>query len=338
MLLPLILIISIPRCSDPKGDNAFVEDRCGLLEASQLERIAGIERNLLAELDIHFMTIILDAPAADLNAAAVDLFDRHAPGSLTKGARGMLLLIDPWGKAVRLETGYDLEGIFTDAFVGYVEQRQMQPFFAAGRIGPGIEATVELLVDKALRSIDSGDYVVDQAGGIQGGHLSGGAGAKSGMQMGDRIAPKPSSLLAGEFGPGKTPSQTLEKCRQVLELHIKDPDLGIYSPQTREFFRQWVVTDAQQDNARKGLEKSLPAADVRVQGDLAVIRFPVENRGAAPYFFIKGDQGWMIDFRGMNRSIRFNHKNQWHFVKTDHPYMFAFSDLRFDKHGFPHKR
>jgi len=30
----------------------------------------------------------------------------------------MLFLVDPLGKTVRLETGYDLEGIFTDAFTG----------------------------------------------------------------------------------------------------------------------------------------------------------------------------------------------------------------------------
>jgi hypothetical protein len=33
-------------------------------------------------------------------------------GRKTGGARGMLFLVDPQGKAVRLETGYDLEGIF----------------------------------------------------------------------------------------------------------------------------------------------------------------------------------------------------------------------------------
>jgi uncharacterized membrane protein YgcG len=40
------------------------------------------------------------------------LFDDRALGRKTGGARGMLFLVDPQGKAVRLETGYDLEGIF----------------------------------------------------------------------------------------------------------------------------------------------------------------------------------------------------------------------------------
>ncbi len=41
----------------------------------------------------------------------------------------MLFLIDPSGKQVRIEIGYDLEPIFTDGFTGYIERRQMTPFF-----------------------------------------------------------------------------------------------------------------------------------------------------------------------------------------------------------------
>ena len=154
----------------------------------------------------------------------------------------MLFLVDPQGKSVRLETGYDLEGIFTDAFTGYVEREQMLPFFVAGRIAPGIEATVELLVARAL-----------------------------------------------------------------------------------------------QDNALRELEKSIKNAETLAEDSLAVIRFPVSNRQTSPYFLEKGHEGWMIDFYSMNQLIRFNHKNQWHFIKSEHKFAFAFTDLHFDKHGFPHQ-
>ena len=45
----------------------------------------------------------------------------------------------------------------------------------------------------------------------------------------------------------------------------------------------------------------------------------------------------MLDFHAMHRSIRFNHKNQWHFTNLDHAFMFAFADLRFDENGFPQR-
>lgn len=47
-------------------------------------------------------------------------------------------------------------------------------------------------------------------------------------------------------------------------------------------------------------------------------------------------EGWMLDFAAMIRWIGFNHKNQWFFRATEHPFMFAFDDVVFDRHGFPH--
>jgi hypothetical protein len=68
----------------------------------------------------------------------------------------------------------------------------------------------------------------------------------------------------------------------------------------------------------------------------AVIRFPVAERGCAPYFLVRGEQGWMLDFASMSILVGFNHRNQWHMRNLDHPFMFAFEDWRFDQHGFPH--
>ncbi len=36
----------------------------------------------------------------------------------------------------------------------------------------------------------------------------------------------------------------------------------------------------------------------------------------------------MLDVAAMHRWIGFNHQNQWHFKTPDHPYRFAFADLR----------
>jgi len=331
-------LFSAMGCKNNNDAHLFVDDQAELLKSEQRERIVALNQRLLEDLEIHFLVVTLESPAVDLDAKAVELFDARALGEKTSGARGMLFLVDPKGKAVRLETGYDLEGIFTDAFVGYVEREQMLPFFAAGRIAPGIEATVELLVDRALKANEDADDALAWNGKTPKGHLSGGGGAKTDIHVGDQLPEKSASLLARDFGPQPSPMQALEKYMQVLSQHIKDPDLGIYTPRTRDFFRQWVVTNAQQDNGLRSLERVVQAAETLVEDDLGVIRFPVEDRHASPYFLEKGDQGWMLDFYAMNQLIRFNHKNQWHFKKTEHKFSFAFTDLRFDTHGFPHKR
>jgi hypothetical protein len=332
----LLLVMSIGAgCSQ---DPAFVQDRAGLLGASEKDRLTRICRTLLTDVDIHMMTIILAAPSTDINAEAAAEFQAARLGEQTAGARGLLFLVDPAGKRVRLEVGYDLEAIFTDAFVGYIERSQMVPFFQSGRVGPGIEATVELLVARALGKDGffetTASFVLPED--LE--HLSGGAGARTDVEIGAGLPAKKTSTRAPEFTAQSTPRETLDKYAQVLSLRIKDPELGIYTPESRAFFRKWLVTDAQQDNELRRLERIRGAAETVISEALAVIRFPVTDRHANPFFLRRGEQGWMLDFAAMHRSIGFNHKNQWFFRSTDHPFMFAFGDLVFDRHGFPHRR
>jgi hypothetical protein len=87
-------------------------------------------------------------------------------------------------RQVRMEVGYGLEGVFPDAFVGHVERNQMVPFFQANRVGPGIEATVELLVAKALESREEKSYDREESRDPAGDHLSGGAGARVDVAIG----------------------------------------------------------------------------------------------------------------------------------------------------------
>jgi hypothetical protein len=129
---------------------------------------------------------------------------------------------------------------------------------------------------------------------------------------------------------------SLEKYRDSLAARNKNPNLAIYTPESREFFSHWLVTDAQQNNALTTLEESLPAAEVIKQNNLAVIRFPVTVRQESPYFLRSSDNGWQLDFVTMSQIIGFNHRNQWHFRSQEHPYRFAFKDWRIDANGFPH--
>lgn len=332
LLLAMTLALACAR------EPIFVDDRAGLLRADEQARITRICRRLHTDLDIQILTVVLAGPVADIDAEAVEVFAQARLGAHTRGARGLLFLVDPAGARVRLEVGYDLEGIFTDAVVGRVERTQMAPFFAAGRVGPGIEATVELLVAQALGDKDfraDGGAEAPRSGEA---HGSGGGGARADAPIGGGLAPKPASPLAGGFGARPSPRDTLAAYREALALRLKDPDLGIYTPESREFFRGWVVTDAQQAHEQQTLERHLDRGAYVEAGDRAVLRFPVADRGAGPYFFRRGEAGWMLDFASMSRLIGFNHLNQWHFRAADHPYMFAFEDLVFDAHGFPHPR
>ena len=71
-------------------------------------------------------------------------------GKETGGLRGILFLLAVKEQLVRFEVGYDLEPIYPDAFVGYIEQDQMTPFFELGRITDGISATLEMIIARVL--------------------------------------------------------------------------------------------------------------------------------------------------------------------------------------------
>lgn len=325
-------------CTRGNSEGDFIDDRAGLLTAGEKIRIARMSEKLLEDLDIHIKTVILKESPADIGTTAVDIFDRSELGKKTRGARGVLFLIDPPGRQVRLEIGYDLEGIFPDGFVGYIERRQMTPFFESGTVGNGIEAAAELLVEKAYGTIDNEYDRTGTGETAETVHYSGGAGAEATVKIGKGAPEKERSVLATEFGARPSPLETLGQYQKLLRLHIKDPDLALYTPESRRFFKGWTVTDAQQDNESRKLETGLGVARVIVTDDRAVIRFPLSDRGRNPYFLTRGHEGWMLDFAGMNRAIGFNHLNQWFFRDQSHPYMFAFKDVYFDKNGFPHEK
>ena len=132
-MIPVFCLLLALVCGCSSGNDPFVEDPAGLLDAPARERLAGYHAVLLRDLDIHFKAVFLAGRSGDIDRTAVELFDRYRLGMQTKAARGVLLVVDPVGQQVRLEIGYDLEGVFPDGFVGRVEEEQMVPFFAAGR-------------------------------------------------------------------------------------------------------------------------------------------------------------------------------------------------------------
>jgi len=331
VLIGVLLCLSLNACRRPDSD--FVSDPAALLIDAQRSRIASFHRALLEDLDIHFRLVILPSASSDINRDAVALFEDFHLGESTRGARGVLLLVDPEGEQVRLEIGYDLEGVFPDGFVGYVEEQQLAPFFAAGQVGNGIEATVELLTARALEedgAFPGKDPTPPSA-------LSGGGGARVDVAIGNGSSPfKP--LSSQPFPAASTPEETLNRYRQVLLQGVRDPNLGIYSIASRALLGNWLVTEGQQQQELRRLEQALESYQVRSAGEHAVIRFPVEERQLPPYFFTLSDSGWQLDFVVMADHIGFNHKNQWHFRNIPEAYAFAFNDWRFDQQGFPHQR
>ena len=160
-------VLLLTACGKPD----LIEDEAHLLNEEERRRIAEFHGLLAKDYGIDYRVATVRDPG-DIERAAVDRFAQLGIGGEGSGGYGLLLLVDPDGRRVRLEVGRALEGSFTDAFVTYVENRQMVPFFAAGRVADGILATTELIVQRAIEARASGDLLAGK-----GAALSAGAGA-----------------------------------------------------------------------------------------------------------------------------------------------------------------
>ncbi len=322
-----------------------VEDGAGLMTEPERGFLARYHDRLLAGHDIDYR-VVTARGLGDINQAAVARFEALAGNLRSETGRGLLLVIDAEQNLVRLEVSYALEGVFPDAFVAYVERRQMVPFFARGRVADGILATTELIVTRAQNAAANAGFEGEAWGAGSGGAVSGGGGATVTARLGagpapagtNNAGPAPAGTNnAGPVAAGRSPGATLAAYIAVMADHNADPSLDIYTVETRRMLSQWVVTRAQMDSVVKAYRRCHPEPPRQAPGGgRAVIRYPPAERACAPWFFERRGAAWALDLTMMQRAIRFNHDNHWRLDPgVEHPYDFAFEDWRFDQHGFP---
>ncbi|RKY41968.1 MAG: hypothetical protein DRP80_07285, partial [Candidatus Omnitrophota bacterium] len=54
--------------------------------------------------------------------------------------KGILLLLSDKEKLIKVEVGYGAEGVFTDLFCGYIERKQLKPYFKNNQVDEGLSA------------------------------------------------------------------------------------------------------------------------------------------------------------------------------------------------------
>ncbi|MDX1556808.1 MAG: TPM domain-containing protein [Xanthomonadales bacterium] len=310
----------------------LVDDEAGLLLPEQVANLTLHHRFLLLDHDIDYR-VVTRADGGDVDAAALELFESMSAGERSSRGRGLLLLLDSLGEAVRLEVGYSLEGVFPDAFVAYVENRQMVPFFAEQRVADGILASTELIIDRAQRASRnaSWDDEIWMAG-------SGGAGATASTRAAPGFKTQPAAPQS-VTGPGArtSPAGVVAAYLDAMRRRDNNPELEIYTPESRAMMRDWLVTPAQMDQVSRAYESCNAQPVIEsADRDRAVIRYPIPERHCAPWFLVRGDGGWQLDLTMLQRAIRFGRSNAWHFDRSvRHPYEFAFEDWQLDANGFP---
>lgn len=310
----------------------LVEDAAGLFTEAEKEYISAYHAKLQEVYDIDYRVITLDQEA-DIETASIKKFKEINVGSESKSGRGLLLTIVPKQNELRLEVSTALEGVYTDAFVSYIEHRQMIPFFQSGKVASGVLATTELIFARAQEGTAGQAFLPPMEANAAGG----GATNRAGLGDGEAQRQGPDVIMAAD------PRSVLNAYLGALESRNTNPELSIYSSGTREMFKKWTVTPAQQDMEAKSI-KACGKGTLAMTATHAVIRRPLDQRQCPPYFFLFEDGAWRLDFNILQAAVRFNHLNEWRFdFASQDParascvchYMFAFDDVVFNKNGYP---
>jgi len=135
---------TLPELTQPVTDLAHV------IDADNARRMDAMGRALQTKTGdvVVVVTVPNLEPYGDVNEYAVKLFENHGRGVGQKGKdNGLLMLVAPNDRKVRVEVGYDLEQFITDGFSGETI-RMMTPQFAAGRYGAGLRLGMERIVGR----------------------------------------------------------------------------------------------------------------------------------------------------------------------------------------------
>jgi uncharacterized protein len=134
--------LSIPELSQP------VIDESHLLNTSEEERIDQVLRAFHEQAKFQ-MAIFIPASLQDLTIETFSISVAEKWKLGRKGEdRGLLLVIAPKERKVRLEVGYGLEGDLTDAFSYHIVHEVLPPYFKERRFGDGILIAIEEIAKK----------------------------------------------------------------------------------------------------------------------------------------------------------------------------------------------
>lgn len=351
LLLVVLLVVSAVyflQTSESADETAldFINDEASIFSDEDKQHIASYHQMMLDKYDIDYRVLTWQQNT-DIDRQANTIFNDNNIGSQSQSHRGLLLVINTVIDEVRLEVSGNLESVFTDAFVGYIEKRQMVPFFRLGRVGDGVFATGELIRIRAEEAEQGKEFDPTRFEGSIGG------GARTDANIG---AGKDTSFAEGkaDIPAADSPEASLKRLLTAMKSRNARSDLDIYTPATRTFMSDMVMSPAQMDNAAKRFDNcEVERVVYSEDGQRAVLLHTLANRSCDPFAFDKGKDGkWRINLKAIGNGLGHTYGDVWylHYGKQKasglHDYYFGFRDYyfrrpggeQFDHQGFPYYR
>lgn len=158
---PWLILLALPALGSAAGPElpapaGFVTDRAGILDQGTQGRlrrlIQDVRERTTAEIAI--LTIPSTAPET-IQEYSVAIFDRWKIGKQGRD-NGLLFLVAVQDRRLWITVGYGLEGILPDGKVGEIRDREIVPYFRAGRYAEGILRGTEALARVILSQSGKG--------------------------------------------------------------------------------------------------------------------------------------------------------------------------------------
>jgi len=145
----LSMATTIDEVPNPRNSDNWVSDVAGILDEAAEARLEAQLDALHADLGVEVAVVTLDEIDATPKAFATGLFNEWHIGDV-EANNGLLVLMVMGDRRLEMETGYGLESVLPDGWLGQMQAREMVPHFKAGDFGAGMEAGL-LAVDGRLR-------------------------------------------------------------------------------------------------------------------------------------------------------------------------------------------
>jgi len=308
----------------PQPDR-YLFDYTGVLRDYQ-EGVHLYLENLGSQFGIEAVVVSIPSlpPGYSIQTLAVDLANNWDIGRHQDG-RGLLLLLVEESRQVKLEVGYELEDVFTDALSGYVEDFQLGPYYRAGDVGTGMIAVMEMLEQRA-QTKRLGEYTSVQIARVDAELLAGGAGATRNLERYANQGGEPESSQAPGRG-ASSPEQAWEIMLAKWAGEGKEIPMDIYTRMTRI-----AMGDPNKPDPRTlGSLDHWRNAEYQLlnDGDYAVIWFgAIDGWDNAPFLFCNDGSGWKFDIVHQRRLVVMAQAPKWQVSQGPYPYVAKMSKAR----------
>ncbi len=324
-------------CAERNPPALRVHDAATLLPASTM---AALEKELALThretgVQLHVATAELGAEAS-LEQAAVEALAALYDAAPDPSGRGALVFYDTHGQRLRLEVGYELEELFSDARVGELIDDHARYLFDSGAVEAALLLTVRILRDelRGTALFDAGTPPAPAVRALL--FASGGAGASGDAPLGAH-ALEPFERGAGAAPPRAVPAAGVEASYERYLAWLArgrfETDLRLFTPATRAFLARWPMTPGYLEHVLD-LEEGRQV-EVLERGDRALL-FCVDDPFMAPHFFVRGAEGWQIDLATEAREVLdvVGGPYAWAFRDATIPALAPFADALVSLDGF----